>query len=69
MPGTIITRALDKKRCPAPTAIFCLVTEVGGNYTPWEQSEAYGNDFSSENDALTPENTIPSEKKPESTGT
>jgi putative transposase len=34
------------------------VAQVGGTYTLREESEAYGADFPSENDALTPDNTI-----------
>jgi len=55
-----------KEAMPRASRPFLPATEVGGTYTLWE---GCGNDFSSESGALTPENTIPSEKKPESAGT
>ncbi|MGH7825461.1 MAG: hypothetical protein ACREQ7_09850 [Candidatus Binatia bacterium] len=38
------------------------VEQAGGTYALREPGEAYAGEFASENDALTPENTIPWEK-------
>lgn len=54
---------------PCANGHFLSGHGVGGTYTLWEHSEAYANDSGSESHALTPEKTIPSKKKPESTGT
>jgi hypothetical protein len=43
--------------------------EVGGTYNLREQSEAYGDEFASENETLMPDNTIPWEKIAETTET
>ncbi|MDO8700407.1 MAG: transposase [Deltaproteobacteria bacterium] len=45
------------------------VVQLNGTYTLREESEAYGGDFTSENDALTPDNTIPWEENIESIDT
>lgn len=50
-------------------ALHREVAQVGETYTLREQSEIYGGDFASENDALMPDNTIPWEKNAEYTET
>jgi putative transposase len=45
------------------------VEHVGGTYALREQSEAYGDEFTGENDALTPENTVSSQENAETAET
>jgi hypothetical protein len=50
-------------------AMHRAVEQAGETYALREQSEAYGSEFASENEVLTPQNTIPWQEKAETAET